>query len=334
VAATSSKTVIYAALAGNSAIAVTKFVAATLTGSSAMLAEGIHSVVDTGNQALMLVGLARAKKPADARHPFGYGAEVYFWAFIVAVLVFAVGAGVSLYEGVVKMRYPHPIEDAWINYIVLTIAFAFEAGAWWLAFRAFRQRKGMRGMVEAMRVSKDPTVFTVLLEDSAAMAGIVVAFVGILAADVTGLTWLDGLATLLIGVILAVVAIFLAYETKGLLIGESASPGTVKGLRRMIRETDGVLELHELRTVHFGPNDILVAISVDFEDRLDSRDVEQTVTRMEAAIKKKYPRVERVFIEAQAPRDRAALKKAMKEQAETEKAEAAKAEAAKAEGQG
>lgn len=314
-AATSSKTVIYAALAGNSAIAVTKFVAATFTGSSAMLAEGIHSVVDTGNQALMLIGLARAKKPADARHPFGYGAEIYFWAFIVAVLVFAVGAGVSFYEGVVKIRYPHPIERAWLNYIVLAMAFAFEAGAWWLAFRAFRQRKGKRGMVEAMRVSKDPTVFTVLLEDSAAMAGIVVAFVGIMAADLTGLSWLDGLATLLIGVILAVVAIFLAYETKGLLIGESASPATVKGLRRMVRETEGVLELHELRTVHFGPNDILVAISVDFEDSLDSRDVEQTVTRMEAAIKKKYPRVERVFIEAQAPRDRAALRKAMKEQA-------------------
>lgn len=326
-AATSSKTVIYAALAGNSAIAVTKFVAATLTGSSAMLAEGIHSVVDTGNQGLMLIGLARAKKPADSRHPFGYGAEVYFWAFIVAVLVFAVGAGVSLYEGVVKIRYPHPIEDAWINYIVLAAAFVFEAGAWWLAFRAFQERKGKRNMFEAMRVSKDPTVFTVLLEDSAAMAGIIVAFVGIFLADTTGLTWLDGLATLLIGVILAVVAIFLAYETKGLLIGEAASPATVKGLRRMIKETAGVLELHELRTVHFGPNDILVAISVDFADRLDSRDVEQTVTRMEAAIKKKYPRVERVFIEAQAPRDRAALRKEMREQAEAEKAEAAKAEA-------
>jgi cation diffusion facilitator family transporter len=323
-AATSSKTVIYAALAGNSAIAVTKFVAAFMTGSSAMMAEGIHSVVDTGNQALMLVGLARANKPADARHPFGYGAEIYFWAFIVAVLVFAVGAGVSFYEGIVKMRYPHPIEDAWINYIVLVVAFAFEAGAWWMAWRAFRQRKGKRGMVEAMRVSKDPTVFTVLLEDSAAMAGIIVAFVGIFLADTTGLAWLDGLATLLIGVILTVVAVFLAYETKGLLIGESASPATVKGLRRMIRETDGVLELHELRTVHFGPNDLLVAISVDFEDRFDSRDVEQTVTKLEAAIKKKYPRVERVFIEAQAPRDRTALRKALRE--EKEQAEADKAE--------
>jgi len=172
-----------------------------------------------------------------------------------------------------------------------------------------------------MRVSKDPTVFTVLLEDSAAMAGIIVAFAGIFLAELTGLAWLDGLATLLIGVILTVVAVFLAYETKGLLIGESASPATVKGLRRMIRETDGVLELHELRTVHFGPNDLLVAISVDFEDRFDSRDVEQTVTKLEAAIKKKYPRVERVFIEAQAPRDRAALRKALREEAEAGKTE-------------
>lgn len=325
-AATSSKTVIYAALAGNSGIAVIKFVAAFFTGSSAMLAEGIHSIVDTGNQALMLVGLARAKKPADARHPFGYGAEIYFWAFIVAVLIFAVGSGVSLYEGVVKIRYPHPIERAWINYIVLVFAFIFEASAWWFAWSAFRERKGKRGFFQAIRISKDPTIFTVLLEDTAAMAGIIVAFAGILAADLTGLIWLDGLATLMIGVILATVAVFLAYETKGLLIGEAAAPGTVQGLRRLIRETDGVLELHELRTVHFGPNDILVAISVDFEDRLDSRDVEKTVTRMEATIKKKYPRVERVFIEAQAPRDRTALRKAMREEADAKKSAAEKAE--------
>ena len=320
-AATSSKTVIYAALAGNSAIAVTKFVAASFTGSSAMLAEGIHSLVDTGNQALMLVGLARAKKPADSRHPFGYGAEVYFWAFIVAVLIFAVGSGVSLYEGVVKIRHPHPIEQAWINYVVLTLAFVFEAGAWWLAWKAFSERRGTRGLFHAMRISKDPTVFTVLLEDTAAMAGIIVAFVGILLADITGLLWLDGLATLLIGVILALVAVFLAYETKGLLIGEAASPETVKGLRKIVRATDGVLKLYEMRTVHFGPNDILVAISVDFEDRLDSRAVEKAVTRMEAEILEAYPRVERVFIEAQAPRDRTARRKAMNEAGEEKKAE-------------
>ncbi|MDH3232229.1 MAG: cation diffusion facilitator family transporter [Alphaproteobacteria bacterium] len=320
-AATSSKTVIYAALAGNSAIAVTKFVAAFFTGSSAMLAEGIHSLVDTGNQALMLIGLARAKKPADARHPFGYGAEIYFWAFIVAVLIFAVGSGVSLYEGVVKIRNPHPIERVWINYVVLAAAFVFEAGAWWLAWRAFSERRGKRGLFQAMRVSKDPTVFTVLLEDTAAMAGIIVAFVGILLADLTGMIWLDGLATLLIGVILAMVAVFLAWETKGLLIGEAAAPSTVQGLRKLVKETEGVLKLHELRTVHFGPDDLLVAISVDFDDSLSSRDVEMTVTKMEAAILKKYPRTERVFIEAQAPRDRAALRKAMKEQAMSEGSE-------------
>lgn len=313
-AATSSKTVIFAALAGNSAISVTKFVAAFFTGSSAMLAEGIHSLVDTGNQALMLIGLARAKKPADARHPFGYGAEIYFWAFIVAVLIFAVGSGVSLYEGVVKIRNPHPIEKVWINYVVLAAAFVFEAGAWWLAWRAFSERKGKRGLIQAMRVSKDPTVFTVLLEDTAAMAGIIVAFAGILLADLTGMLWLDGLATLLIGVILALVAVFLAYETKGLLIGEAASPATVQGLRKLIKESDGVLKLHELRTVHFGPDDILVAVSIDFADSLDSRAVEIAVTRMEAAILEKYPRVERVFIEAQAPRDRTALRKAMRDE--------------------
>jgi len=311
-AATSSKTVIYAAFIGNAAIAVTKFVAAAFTGSSAMMAEGIHSLVDTGNQALMLVGLARSKKPADARHPFGYGAEVYFWAFVVAVLIFAVGAGVSLYEGISKVIAPHPIVDAWINYVVLAVAFAFEAGAWFYAWRAFKDTKGRRGYFEAIRVSKDPTIFTILLEDSAAMLGIVVAFIGILAADLTGITWLDGAATIVIGVILASIATFLAYETKGLLIGEAASPTVIRGLRKLIGGTEGVLKIHELRTVHFGPDDILVAVSVDFADSLDSRAVEKSVTEMEAAILEKYPRVSRVFIEAQAPRDKAARKRAAK----------------------
>ena len=311
-AAPSSKAVIYAAFTGNAAIAVTKFVAAAFTGSSAMLAEGIHSLVDTGNQMLMLVGLSRAKKPADARHPFGYGAEVYFWAFVVAVLIFAVGAGVSLYEGVAKVIEPHPITDAWINYVVLALAFAFEAGAWWYAYRAFKDRKGRRGYFEAIRVSKDPTIFTVLLEDTAAMAGIVVAFAGILLADLTGLAWLDGAATIGIGIILALIAAFLAYETKGLLIGEAASPTVVRNIRAMIGETDGVLKIHELRTVHFGPDDILLAVSVDFADRLSSRAVEKAVTELEARIKGKYPRVNRLFIEAQAPRDKAAKDKKAK----------------------
>jgi len=308
----SSKTVIYAAFIGNGAIAITKIIAAALTGSSAMLAEGIHSLVDTGNQALMLVGLARAKKPADERHPFGYGNEIYFWAFIVAILIFAVGSAVSIYEGVVKVIEPHPIKDAWINYLVLTFAFVFEAAAWWFAYKAFKGRKGKGGYLAAIRASKDPTIFTVLLEDSAAMMGIVAAFLGILLAQITGEEWLDGAASIVIGVILAGVAVLLAWETKGLLIGEAARPAVIQGLRRIIRETDGVLKLHELRTVHFGPNDLLVAVSVDFADELSSRDVEQAVSEIEARIKRKYRSVSSVFIEAQSPKDKPAARQRAK----------------------
>ena len=184
--ATGSRKVIFAALAGNALIAVTKFVAATITGSSAMLSEGIHSLVDTGNQGLLLYGLRRAKKPADEKHPFGYGAELYFWAFVVAILIFAVGSGISIYEGVQKVLHPHEVANPAINYIVLGLAMCFEAVAWWIAFKEFQTTRGKRGYLEAVRQSKDPTVFTVLFEDTAAMLGLVVAFLGILGAQYLG----------------------------------------------------------------------------------------------------------------------------------------------------
>jgi cation diffusion facilitator family transporter len=304
-AAPSSKAVVFAALAVNTAIAVTKFAAALFTGSSAMLSEGIHSLVDTGNQGLILVGMTRARRRPDARHPFGYGTEIYFWAFVVAILIFAVGAGVSLYEGVVKLREPHPVTDAYVNYIVLAAAFVLEGGGWlvaWQAFKARRRGRG-RGVLADIRASKDPTVFTVLLEDSAAMLGIIVAAVGIALADILGEPWIDGAASIGIGVILGGIALLLAVETKGLLIGEAASPQVVRGIRKIVRETEGVLQINELLTVHFGPSDILVTVSVDFADAFDSRDVELAVTAMERAIKDAYPRVTRVFIEAQSKRD-------------------------------
>jgi len=304
-AAPSSKAIVYAAFAGNSLIAVTKFFAAALTGSSAMLAEAIHSLVDTGNQSLLLIGMRRAKRPADARHPFGYGAEIYFWAFVVAVLIFGVGAGVSIYEGVSKLRAPHPIENAYINYIVLGFAFIFEAGAWWFAWQGFSASKGKVGYLTAIVRSKDPTIFTVLLEDTAAMLGIIVAFLGILLADLTGQAWLDGAASIFIGLILASVATLLAYETKGLLIGEAAAPEVVRALRKIVGETEGVTTINELRTVHFGPTDILLAVSVDFADALSSRQVEKSVTAIEAAVKEAHPAITRVFIEAQSPKDKA-----------------------------
>lgn len=298
-AAHSAKRVIYAALAGNALIAVTKFAAAAFTGSSAMLSEAVHSVVDTGNQILLLYGLRRAARPPDQRHPFGYGMELYFWAFVVAILIFAGGAGISIYEGVHKLGDPRPITSPAVNYVVLAVAMVFEAGAWWVAFKAFRAVKGSHGYFQAVRQSKDPAVFTVLFEDSAAMLGLIVAFVGIGLSQVLDLPALDGVASIGIGVILAATAVFLAYESKGLLIGEAARPALTAGVERIVAAQPGILRINELRTMHLGPEDVLLALSVDFRDQLTSEQVEHAISTMERAIKASFPEVTRVFIEAQ-----------------------------------
>ena len=294
-----SRTVIFAALAGNTLIAITKFAAASYTGSSAMLSEAIHSLVDTGNQGLLLYGIKRAARPADKFHPFGYGMELYFWAFVVAILIFGIGAGASIYEGIAKLQNPHPVTSPHINYIVLGLAMAFESVSWWVAFREFRRTKGEHGYFEAVRLSKDPTVFTVLFEDTAAMLGLIVAFFGILLGQFLDLPVLDGVASLAIGGILAVTAVYLAYECKGLLIGESAGRVVVSEIERLITDEPDTYRLNELLTMHFGPHDILLNISLDFADRLSSAEVENNVSALERRIKKRFPDIKRVFIEAQ-----------------------------------
>lgn len=294
-----SKKVIYAALVGNGLIAVCKFVAAWFTGSSAMLSEAIHSVVDTGNQGLLLHGMARSKRPADERHPFGYGSELYFWAFVVAILIFAVGSGVSIYEGIDKLNHPHPVSMLWVNFLVLGLAMIFEAGAWWIAFKEFRRIKGKRGYFDAVRGSKDPSVFTVLFEDTAAMLGLIVAATGLAIGEIFNIPELDGVASIVIGLILAGAAMFLAYETKGLLIGEAASPATIKEVRKIVAEQPGIKEVNELLTLHIGATDVLLTISVDFADNLSANEVEAAISSMETRIKSARPQITRVFIEAQ-----------------------------------
>ncbi|NRG18848.1 cation transporter [Rhizobiales bacterium] len=297
-----SKKVIIAALVGNSLIAVTKFAAATYTGSSAMLSEGIHSLVDTGNQGLLLYGMKKAKQPADKKHPFGYGSEIYFWAFVVAILIFAVGAGVSIYEGIQKVMHPHPVESPFVAYIVLVFAMIFEAAAWWIAYKEFNVIRGKRGIFEAVRDSKDPTVFTVLFEDTAAMLGLTVAFAGLLCVQYLGLAWMDGAASIMIGLILAGAAAVLAYETKGLLVGEAADPDVTNTVRSIVEATPTVTRMNELRTLHRGPQDVLLAVSIDFENNLTVGKVEEAIYALEIAIKERFPIVKRIFIEAQAAR--------------------------------
>jgi cation diffusion facilitator family transporter len=310
VALSQNKTVIYAALAGNSAIAVTKIAAAIFTGSSAMFSEAIHSMVDTGNQTLLLYGMRRARRPADKHHPFGYGREIYFWAFVVAILIFAVGAGVSIYEGIEKVKHPEPITNAGINYIVLSFAMVFEGGAWWIAYRAFDSTRGKRSLLAAVRDSKDPSIFTVLLEDTAAMLGLLIAFIGIALGQWLEIPELDGVASIGIGCILAGAAMLLARETKGLLIGEGASPEIVEEIRQVLGGQSAIERVNEILSVHLGPDDILVNVSVEFRDGLEVGAIERHTAAIEREIKARIPGARRIFIEAQATadhfRDRAA----------------------------
>lgn len=297
-----STRVILAALIGNALIAVTKFAAALITGSSAMISEGIHSLVDTGNQILLLYGLRQARRPPDRRFPFGHGKEVYFWSFVVAILIFAVGAGISMYEGIQHLLHPTPIRNVYVNYLVLGLAMVFEGAAWYFAFVEFRRSKGSWGYLEAVQRGKDPTLFVVLFEDSAAMLGLLVAFLGVLLTDLTGIVYFDGAASVVIGVILGVTAVWLAHETKGLLIGESANRQVVDGIRALVTSFDEVHHVNEVLTMHMGPDFILLNLSVKFADGATALEIEAAAARIDRRIKDGYPEVKRVFVEAEARR--------------------------------
>jgi len=297
--ASGSKLVIVAALLGNALIAVTKFAAALVTGSSAMMSEGVHSLVDCGNQGLLLYGMKRAAKPADEEFPFGHGKEVYFWSFVVAILIFAVGAAVSIYEGILHLRHPAELTNVFVNYIVLLLAVVFEGVCWALALREFTRAKGKWGYVEAVKKGKDPSIFVVLFEDSAALLGLLVALLGVLCGHLFGITWADGAASVIIGLILGGTAIWLAYETKSLLIGEAADPELVQGIRAIVASSPAVTRVNEVLTMHMGPDFVLANLSVDFHDDGQTQELELAVATLDARIKKEYPTVKRVFIEAE-----------------------------------
>ena len=292
----SSTTVVYAALAGNLAIAVTKFVAFALTGSSAMLTEAIHSSVDTGNQGLLLLGLSRAKKPPSQTHPFGYGMEVYFWAFVVALLIFALGGAFSIYEGVLKILRPEPIERAWINFLVIGIAVLFEGGSFLVAWKEFSVLRQGAPFLRAIRRSKDPSVFAVLLEDGAALAGLAIAALGVAGSAVFGVPWADGAASGAIGVLLVAVAIFLANETRSLLTGESASPRIVEAVREMLAADPRIDTVAEVLSMHLGPQEILLGITLDFHDALTAGEVEDAADDFATRIRAIDARITRVFV--------------------------------------
>ncbi|RAN81259.1 cation transporter [Bacillus sp. SRB_336] len=294
-----SRTVVYAALAGNLLIAIAKFVAAAFSGSSAMLSEGVHSLVDTVNELLLLYGLRRAAMPPDRTHPFGHGRELYFWSFIVALLVLAMGAGVSFYEGVMHIRQPEPVDHPLINYLVLAVSFVFEGGSWYVALREFRARKGRLGYFEAFRLSKDPTTFTVLLEDSAALLGLLVALAGLGSAQLLDMPELDGVASIGIACVLAVSASLLARETKGLLIGETAHPVVSEAILAIAAADDGVRCANGVLTVQMGPSQVVAALSAEFEDALTTPEIEACINRIEKQAKVAHPEIISLFVKPQ-----------------------------------
>ncbi len=265
-----------------------------------MLSEGIHSLVDTGNQVLLLHGLKRARKPPDEHFPFGYGKEIYFWSFVVAILIFAVGSGVSIYEGIQRIQAPHGIKSPFVNYIVLCLALIFESGAWFIAFQEFRKHKGKASLLQAVRSGKDPSLFVVLFEDSAAMLGLLVALFGLIIIDLTGLIIFDGIASLIIGLILGATALWLAIETKGLLIGESADPIVVSDIRRLLSKQPEISHVNEVLTMHLGPEHILVNISANFSDHISADEIEKCIALLDKKIKQKHQQVSKIFIEAEA----------------------------------
>jgi cation diffusion facilitator family transporter len=294
-----SKIAIYSAIAGNVAIAVTKFVAAAFTGSSAMLSEAIHSAVDTGNGWLVLVGLRKSRKPPDSDHPFGHGHELYFWTLIVGVLVFAVGGGMSVYEGIMHILHPTlPDHPVW-SYSVLGIAAVFEGTTWLFGWKAFKVERGRKGVLQTIHDTKDPSSFTVLLEDSAALLGLVFAFLGIFFGSQLRMPYLDGVASVMIGLLLCGVAVLMVYESKGLLIGEGLDREDLRSIHELVQSDPAVERVQHLHTMYLGPHEVLLTIELRFDSEISALEVRRAVRRLQEVIQSHHSDVRRIFFGAE-----------------------------------
>ncbi|URL59843.1 cation transporter [Luteibacter flocculans] len=297
----SPRLVVYAALAANVGIAVAKFIAAAISGSSAMLSEGVHSLVDSINEVLLLHGLRRSQRPPDRDNPLGFGRELYFWSFIVALLVLALGAGFSLYEGVNHILSPEPLRDPTLNYIVLAVGAVFEGASWWLSLKSVQRRKGKLSYFEAFRTTKDPTTFSVLFEDSAALLGLAIAALGVYLSHALGDPRIDGWASIGIAVVLALASIMLARESKALLIGEPAQPKLLAQVCSIAGKVKGVEAVNGMLTVQMGPDQVLVAVSAAFDDRLTTVEIEECVRTIEARTKEARLPIVALFVKPQTP---------------------------------
>ncbi|RFP66826.1 cation transporter [Hymenobacter lapidiphilus] len=290
----------YGGLAANVGIAISKFVAAFITGSSAMMSEGIHSLVDSGNAVLLLYGMKQSQRPADAHHPFGRSKELYFWGLIVAVLIFAIGGGMSFYEGIKHIEHPEPLTDPLWNYVVLGVAVAFEGWAFWLSMRALYAGKSdeTASFWKMLSTSRDPAVYASVLENLAALIGLVLALAGVFFGHMLNNPFLDGAASIAIGLLLMLVAVFLVSRTRALLVGEGVSDEVLADLQAIGRQQAGVQNLRPPLTMYLGPTDVMLALDVDFEDQLSAQEVEVAIDQLQNAIRAKYPDFQRIFIEA------------------------------------
>lgn len=293
-----SKIAIYGAIGANTLIAISKFTAAFFTGSSAMLAEGIHSLVDTGNGLLLLLGIKRSQQEPDKMHPFGYGKEVYFWSFVVSILIFALGGGFAIYEGIHALQDPHVIVDPTWNYVVLGAAIIFEGTALYLALKTFNKSRAKKtNLISSIVKSKDAATFAVIIEDTAALAGLMVAALGIFLSQQLQNPYFDGASSILIGLILLIVATFLARESKGLLLGESASPAVMVSLEKILKRNINIKEWTVPQTMHFGPDNIFAVIEIDLADDLKLIQAEQTIESLRLEIKNRIPQISQVVIQ-------------------------------------
>lgn len=298
-----SKIAVYAAIIGNLLIATTKFIAAAFTASSAMLSEGIHSLVDTGNGLMILLGIRSSRKPPDDEHPFGHGRELYFWSLIVAVSVFAVGGGISIYQGISHLLHPSQIQNPGWNYAVLGASLVFEGISWLYGWRAFSKTLRGNSVIRAIHISKDPTNFTVVLEDSTAILGLFIAFAGVLLSDEFGIYYFDGAASVLIGLLLSLVALFLGYESKSLLIGEAVDRETLRGIREIAESQPDVEKALKILTIYIGPDDVALTLELKFARGISGVSLRKAVRRIEVAVKERYPEITRVYYEAESLSD-------------------------------
>jgi cation diffusion facilitator family transporter len=297
-----SKIAVVAAIIGNLIIAIIKFVAAAITGSSAMISEGIHSIVDTGNGLLVLLGMNRAKQPADERHPFGHGKSLYFWTNIVAISIFGIGGGMSLYEGISHIRHvapTTPMGDPTAAYLVLAISFLVEGGSFTVAIKQFLQAKGDTDAWQYIKDSKDPSIYTVVLEDSAALLGLIFAFLGIFLGHLFNNVYLDGAASIAIGLLLMSVAWILASRTMGLLLGEGVNPDELADIRRRVESDPSIERAGDILTMYIGPHELLVNMGVSFAAGTTAEQMHEAIRRIEADLLSAYPETNRVYIEAE-----------------------------------